>query len=194
MCGLEASAIPEQRHPLDPTPFTVGHLACRSQITFQPLPEYEPPLQQTPIAEAPEFPSSADFPGLSKFDAFQLALDLSWAREHRIEEPEQRIAPADLRTTHWLLNAVVEVMSHRRPLVQLRPLLNTRVFAAMETTLRISAQSPPAIRLRSVHACQPGKGVTEACGLLEQGRRVRALAARLEARRRGWLCTVLRML
>jgi hypothetical protein len=68
------------------------------------------------------------------------------------------------------------------------------VFAAMETRLREPPSATTAVHLRSVHAFQPAKGAIEACATLHHGRRVRALVARLERRRRMWLCTVLRML
>jgi hypothetical protein len=170
---------------------TLRHLG---RVTFRSLPEYEPPLRSEPRDELPEIPSSADFRDLCKLDAFQLALDLQWARVHRVEMPEVRIQPADLQATRWLLSAAVEVLDRRRPLVQLRSHLNARVFAAMETRLRDPPDTRQVLRPRSVHACQPVKRVIEACCVVDQGRTARALAARLEARRQGWLCTVLRLL
>jgi hypothetical protein len=189
------TALPEHRQEpsYDRAATAIGALAAQAQITVHPLPEYEPPLVFEPSTELPELPSSRDFPDLPKSQAFQLALDLAWARKHRIIKPEQRIAPADLQATRWFLSAMVEVLNRRRPLIQLQHQLDSRVFAGLETRLRSPPSSSHAIHLRSVHACQPVKRVIEACGVFEQGNRTRALVARLEGKKRRWLCTVLRI-
>lgn len=185
--------MPEQQRapPCMLSPIGLGNLATRSQITFSPLPEYEPPLEPA-LQPDLALPSSADLPNLPKPDSFQLALDLQWAREHRLEVPEVRIQPAEFQTTHWLLTAVVEVLDQRRPLTQVQHHVDTQVFAALETRLKTRAHTAHTIHLQSVHACQPVAGVIEACGVINYGQSVRALAARLEARKKRWLCTVLR--
>lgn len=127
-------------------------------------------------------------------EPFQLALDLQWAREHHAFETEGRIPPADAQEVRQILIAAVDVIAGRRPPAQLCPQLRPRVFAALQTRARQAIAAPQAMHLRSIHLCQPAKGVIEACATIDHGRAAQALVARLETVQRRWQCTFLRLL
>jgi hypothetical protein len=162
-----------------------SRLSQQTRPSIRPLPAYEPALQ--PAASVP--PSS-----MSRSAAFQLALDLQWARDHRPDNPDGRVAPADADAIGRLLVAAVDVLAGRRAPAQIRHQFGPTAFAAVQTRAREAVRTAAGFRLRSVHAYQSAKGVIEACGTVDNGRRSRALVARLEARRPGWQCTMLRLL
>lgn len=164
-------------------------IAYSSGIVFRPLPEYEPPLLPYPPDEL-SVPSHTDYPSLPRIDAFQLALDLQWARDHRIEE--QPILAVDLQATHRLLTAVLEVLDGRRQVAQLVDLVRPKVYAALETRAR-QLPMQQGSRLHRLHVCQPAKGILEASATVSRGEQLHALVARLERNRRGWCCSLLRL-
>lgn len=100
--------------------------------------------------------------------------------------------PDPTRWTARLVQATAEVLAGSRPLQQLRPWTDERVY--LQLTGRLRRQGPvttaPA-RLRSVHVSEPRDGVAEACAVLGQGPRSRAVALRLEGVDGRWRCTVL---
>ncbi|MBP2322672.1 hypothetical protein JOF56_003057 [Kibdelosporangium banguiense] len=151
--------------------------------SIRPLPEYEP-------APQPAVPASSK----SRSAAFQLALDLQWARNHRPKDLEGRVAPLDVGNTRRILAAAVDVIAGRRPAAQIRDQLGPIALAAVQTRAREAVRTGQGLRLCSVHTYQPAKGVIEACGTVDTGRRYRALIARLETGRSGWQCTMLRLL
>jgi hypothetical protein len=138
----------------------------------------EPPL----ACEAIEHDAACD----------QLALGLYWPPDDTWSDFECRLGAGDIRATRQLFANIAEILDGRRPLVQLQDRLHPNVYAAMETRVRNSL-TMQGLCLHSVHACRPAEDFIEACATLTQRERARAMVARLEARRTGWLCTVLRL-
>jgi hypothetical protein len=147
--GQRNSGLSQQPHP-----------------SIRPLPAYEPALQ--PAASVP--PSS-----MSRSAAFQLALDVQWARDHRPDNPDGRVAPADAEAIGRLLVAAVDVLAGRRAPAQIRHQFDPIAFAAVQTRAREAVRTAAEFRLRSIHAYQSAKGVIEACGTVDNGKRFRAL-------------------
>jgi hypothetical protein len=93
---------------------------------------------------------------------------------------------------------MIETAAGRRPLHQLSGLLSPSVCRGIGADFERAAQigKPHWLHrasIRSVRATQPADGVAELCATLEVGRRVRALAMRLEEHRGRWRCTRLQL-
>jgi hypothetical protein len=97
-----------------------------------------------------------------------------------------------------LLVGIIETAGGRRPLQQLGALLNHRVaYGLGQDFERAALMNTPhwthAATVRTVHACVPAEGVAEVSATVQAGRRVRAIAMRLEAQDGRWQCTKLQL-
>jgi hypothetical protein len=97
-----------------------------------------------------------------------------------------------------LLVGLIETAGGRRPLQQLTALLSAGVASGIGADFERAAQRNTrhwthAAVIRSVRATQPAEGVAELCATVQAGRRVRAVAFRLEARDGRWRCTRLQL-
>lgn len=95
-----------------------------------------------------------------------------------------------------LLVGIIETAAGRRPLQQLAALLNHRVAYGLGADFeRAARMNRPhwmhAALVRTVHASVPAEGVAELNATVQAGRRVRAVALRLEAHDGRWRCTKL---
>jgi hypothetical protein len=93
-----------------------------------------------------------------------------------------------------LLIGLIETAGGKRPLPQLAALLSPGVAAGVAADFeRAAALRKPhwthTATIRSVRASEPADGVAELCASLQSGRRVRAVAMRLELRADRWRCT-----
>ncbi len=106
---------------------------------------------------------------------------------------------------HRFAQAVVEVLSGDRPHAQLSRWVSVTVQRAVEAAVDglVEVTGAPGLRrpgtgragrpqVRSVHVSEPADGVAEVCATVRHGRRVRALAFRLEGVDGRWCCTALR--
>jgi hypothetical protein len=92
-----------------------------------------------------------------------------------------------------LIMSVVDVFNGRRPLAQLEERLDRLVFVALRSNVGTGTRASRAeATVCSVHVTYPAEGVIEACALVAQGARGRALVARLERRSQGYVGTFLR--
>jgi len=97
--------------------------------------------------------------------------------------------------------AVVEVLGGDRPLTQLVRWTTSRVYADLRDRVRIIGRTLPASQrqrtirpqVRSVHVFQPTPDTAEVSVHVRNGRRSRALAARLELEAEHWQCTALEL-
>jgi hypothetical protein len=97
-----------------------------------------------------------------------------------------------------LLIGIIETAGGRRPLQQLAALLSPRVASGLGADFERAAALNTrhwthAATVRSIHACVPADGVAELNATVQAGRRVRAVAFRLEAREGRWRCTKLQL-
>jgi hypothetical protein len=97
-----------------------------------------------------------------------------------------------------LLVGIIETAGGRRPLQQLGALLSPRVAfglgADFERAARLNTPHwTHAATIRTVHASLPAEGVAELNATVQAGRRVRAVALRLEAQDGRWRCTKLQL-
>jgi hypothetical protein len=153
-------------------------------VRLRPVPPLEPPYDDE-LATVIALPAAPTLP----FEDPQSSETTDFA-----PQPTRR---ADLPDpTRWagrLVQATLEVLAGRRPLQQLMPYTDERVYIQLTGRLRrrTGPSSPP--MLCSVHACEPRDGVAEVCAVVRHGGRVRAVAARLEGFDGRWRCTALQL-
>ncbi len=145
---------------------------------LRPLPEYEPTPGEPPRRWTSLRPASGP----------QLRL---------VARPDEaRVTPAALG---GLLVRVLEVLSGRRHVGQLRSLLSDPAYEALLTRLRTSPAGR-LHRLRRLRASYPSPTAVEVAAVIDiatgipEPRRVCALAARFERVEEAWHCAVLRLL
>ncbi|TAM88036.1 MAG: hypothetical protein EPN43_08815 [Jatrophihabitans sp.] len=162
---------------------------ARAQVfALRPAPRREPPFD--------------DEIGLRLVGPHDRRLPFGRERKRPTPPPEQAPArstlPDPARWSHRLLLGVLESAAGRRPLQQITALLSPAVAAGLREDFdRAQRRRRPhwahAAAVRSVHASEPAAGVAEICATLQTGRRVRAVALRLEARGGQWRCTRLQV-
>lgn len=86
---------------------------------------------------------------------------------------------------------ILEVLTGRRPLHQIRQWVSGPVAGLLATMVRGTSTTPPGYRLRSVHACPTTARTVEACAIITDTRRAWALTMRLERQHEQWFCTLL---
>lgn len=173
-------------------------------LVTRPIPDPSPPL--LPDAALEPAPDTAFVQGTL---AFSLAI-----LEDEFFGP-QRTAARDLPDPQtWVANlaqALVEVMSGTRPAPQVIRWTSPEVYSAVARRSAMAARRqaarrtgggsspgapPPAGRravVRRVRICEPADGVVEACAVVVDSGRVRALALRLVGLDRRWLVTELQV-
>ena len=158
-------------------------------IRVLPIPQHRPPVvvaEELPALplRLPDAGSTPDARPRYVQDA--LAVDFSSASDEQLFGP-QPTGRGDLPDPeHWaahLAQAVVEVMSGARQAPQILRWTTPEVYAVVARRAAVSARraNAPARRavVRSVRVCEPADGVAEACAVVLDGPRVRALAMRL---------------
>lgn len=102
--------------------------------------------------------------------------------------PGDRTASVLARRT---VGQVLDVLAGRRPLRQIRHWISGPVAGLLATMVRSRSTAGPIYHLRSVHACPTSARTVEACAVIADTRRVRALTIRLERQSTQWSCTML---
>ncbi|WP_436494707.1 Rv3235 family protein [Actinokineospora sp. HUAS TT18] len=90
-----------------------------------------------------------------------------------------------------LFGLVLEAMEGRRPVAQLSAIMSPPVYEAMFTRARVAAGRR--FRLAGLHQCRVAADAIEVAATVDAGRRVVAVAARLE-RETTWLFTYFRFI
>ena len=99
--------------------------------------------------------------------------------------------PAAERSASVLARAVIEVLSGRRPLGQLRVHCAPDVYAGLADRPQFASAALP--HLVSVRVCQPADGVAEVSVAYRRAERVRALAFRIQGVDGRWRMTALEL-
>jgi hypothetical protein len=112
--------------------------------------------------------------------------------------PLPRALPDPVAWARRLLIGIIETAGGRRPLQQLAAMLSPSVAAGLSADFESAARRNErhwthAAAVRSVHASEPADGVAELNATVLAGRRVRAVALRLEVREGRWRCTRLQL-
>jgi len=99
--------------------------------------------------------------------------------------------PSAERSASVLARAVIEVLSGRRPLGQLRVHCAPDVYAGLANRPTFASAALP--HLVSVRVCEPADGVAEVSVAYRRADRVRALAFRIQGVDRRWRMTALQL-
>lgn len=168
----------------------VGSSTALQPIRVLPIPQARPvviPQQDSHNAPGPVSAGagvgSADRP---RYIQDALAVDFASASDEQLFGPQPTARSGLPDPTHWaghLAQAVVEVMSGLRQPPQIVRWTTPEVYEVLARRGAVSARrGRPAARravVRSVRVCEPADGVAEACAVVLDGPRVRALAMRL---------------
>lgn len=173
--------------PADPPPQTLRPLRVL------PIP------RNRPVALAPSTPPPLE-PAADGYVQDALAVDFRSASDEQLFGP-QPTGRGDLPEPQpWavhLAQAVVEVMSGVRPAPQIVRWTTPEVYAVVARRGALSARrgtgSARRAVVRRVLVCEPADGVAEACAVVVDGARVRALAMRLEGLDGRWRLSALQL-
>jgi hypothetical protein len=167
------------------------------RIEVRPVPELSPPIIDS---------RTAVFQDASPFIQGTLAVDLSDDYDPK-QDPDdqehfgpQRTNSRDLpEPQEWVTHmaqALVEVMSGARPAPQVIRWTTPEVFAVVARRNAVSVRRAIVARralVRRVRICEPADGVVEACAVVVDNGRVRALAMRLTGVDRRWVVSELQV-
>ena len=170
------------------------------RIQVRPIPDMSPPVVDSRAAVPPE---------LSPFIQGTLAISFSVdydavANPRDPQDPEdfgpQRAFSSDLPEpkawVRYMAQALIEVMSGARPAPQVIRWTTPEVYSAVARRNAASARRTVIARraiVRRVRICEPVDGVVEACAVVVDNGRVRALAMRLTGVDRRWVVSALQV-
>jgi hypothetical protein len=152
-------------------------------IRVLPIPQQRPPrLVRSDLESWGEPPA----PTGPRYVQDALAVDFSCASDEQLFGPQPTSRgdlPDPLEWAGHLAQAVVEVMSGSRQAPQILRWTTPEVYAVVARRGALSARRGPVTArravVRSVRVCEPADGIAEACAVVVDGPRVRALAMRL---------------
>lgn len=158
-------------------------------VTIRPAPRREPPFDDELGSET------------HTHTAFDRRLPFEQTPRPSVWRPRPPRASGLPDPAPWgrrLLIGMIETAGGHRPLQQLTALLSPSVSRGLCTDFDRARESGGAhwlhrASIRSVRAAEPSEGVAELCATVELGRRVRAIAIRLEAQHGRWRCTRLQL-
>lgn len=167
-------------------------------VQVRPIPDVSPPVIDS---------RTAGFQERSPFVQGTLAIDFSrdYDRFHDPDNPEyfgpQRTFSRDLPEPRaWvetMAQALVEVMSGARPAPQVIRWTTPEVYAVVARRNAVSGRRRTQVArralVRKVMICEPADGVVEACAVVVDHGRVRALAMRLTGVDRRWVVSELQV-
>lgn len=161
--------------------------ATPSRTALVPLHVLPAPRHRPPVLPEPEpLPWEPGAPRSSPFIQDALAVDFSLMSDEQLfgAQPTRRSELPDPQV--WaghVAQGLVEVMAGARPAPQLLRWTTPEVYAVVARRASVSTRRGlPATRratVRSVRVCEPADGVAEACAVVVDGPRIRALAMRL---------------
>ncbi|WP_372512555.1 Rv3235 family protein [Mycobacterium yunnanensis] len=163
---------------------TASPLPTRRTSFTTPVVDYEPP----PIVVCPAPTSAALHRHATK--ALRSVPNVPEAGEL----PVPQVAAAFAETA---IRRVLEVSDRRRPVAQLRPLLAPSLFDAVAAFTAAGSREGAAVlrrvRLRSVHVLDGDDAAAEVFASYSRGRRVRAIAGRVEFVKGRWVMVALQV-
>ena len=171
-------------------------------LRVRPIPDLSPPIidSRTALVHHPTFEDPGPFiQGTLAID-FSIRYDSAQDPEGREYFGPQRALSRDLPEPEaWvrhIAQALVEVMSGARPAPQVIRWTSPEVYSAVARRNATSGRRKVVgrrARVRRVRFCDPVDGVVEACAVVVDNGRVRALAMRLTGVDRRWVVTELQV-
>lgn len=169
---------------------TASRVPTRRTSFTSPVVDYEPP----PLAAPPTGPCPPPTSAAMHRHASRPLRAVPAAVPHDGEPPPPQAAALFAETA---LRRVLEVSDRRRPVAQLRPLVTPALFDAVAAFTRAGSGDGAAVlrrvRLRSVHVLDGEAAAAEVFATYSRGRRVRAIAGRVELVKGRWTIVALQI-
>jgi len=172
------------------------------KLRVRPIPDLSPPIidSRTALWHDPSFQDPSPFiQGTLAID-FSVQYDADQDPEGRDYFGPQRAFSRDLPEPEtWvrhIAQALVEVMSGARPAPQVIRWTTPEVYAVVARRSAVSGRRSAVAKralVRRVRICEPADGVVEACAVVVDNGRVRALAMRLTGVDRRWVVSELQV-
>jgi Family of unknown function (DUF6459) len=172
------------------------------KLRVRPIPDLSPPVidSRTAFWQDPAFQDPSPFiQGTLAID-FSVQYDPDQDPEGRDYFGPQRALSRDLPEPEtWvrhIAQALVEVMSGARPAPQVIRWTTPEVYAVVARRSAVSGRRSVVAKralVRRVRICEPADGVVEACAVVVDNGRVRALAMRLTGVDRRWVVSELQV-
>lgn len=194
-----ASTIHAGQGPLPARAAEAATCSVRPAPQREPGFDDEPPARHLSLvrtATAPQLPFPTPRPDPAPIRRLSLVPDPPEDDAVATQHPPSagRLRPDPARFSRQFAQGVLEVLSGRRPMVQLArhvsPAVQRGLIRAGDNQ---ALRSPNAPVLHSLHLSEPAEGVCEMSATIVVGTRYRALAARLEWKMDHWRCTALQM-
>jgi hypothetical protein len=163
------------------------------RIRVRPIPDIAPPIIDSRTAVLPE---------LSPFVQGTLAIDydaVTDPQDQRYFGPQRTLAsdlPEPQAWVRHMAQALIEVMSGARPAPQVIRWTTPEVYSAIARRSAASGRRTIVARraiVCAVRICEPADSVIEACAVVVDNGRVRALAMRLVGVDRRWVVSALQV-
>ncbi|MDI9587737.1 MAG: Rv3235 family protein [Gleimia sp.] len=153
----------------------------------------------------PRVPLSGALPKLPKVQRHWSMIDASWDYSNESLPRTPKVETVDILPdpTKWgrsIALAVVETLSGQRYPTQLERWVTPDLYEAIERRVALAerldgpANRTPRAKALSSRTCHVNDQVAETTHVITQGKQVRAVSVRLEARRRQWMATALEIL
>jgi Family of unknown function (DUF6459) len=168
-----------------------------SPLRVRPIPDISPPVIDSRLAVLPEqSPFIQGTLAISFRDGYDAASDPQDRRYFGPQRTFSRDLPEPQAWVTSMAQALVEVMSGARPAPQVIRWTTPEVYSVVARRNAVSGRrtvvARPAI-VRRVRICEPVDGVVEACAVVVDNGRVRALAMRLTGIDRRWVVSALQV-
>jgi hypothetical protein len=191
---------PDSRASVDTstgTPAGTPVVAPPVRLRVRPIPDISPPFIDSRTAAPPELsPFVQGTLAISFRDRYDAASDPRTLAYFGPQHTLSRDLPDPQVWVTYMAQAIVEVMSGARPAPQVIRWTTTEVYSVVARRNAASARrtvvARPAI-VRRVRICEPADGVVEACAIVVDNGRVRALAMRLTGVDRRWVVSALQV-
>ena len=172
------------------------------KLRVRPIPDLSPPVidSRTALRQDPAFQDPSPFVQGTLAIDFSVQYDQDQDPEGRDYFGPQRALSRDLPEPEtWvrhIAQALVEVMSGARPAPQVIRWTTPEVYAVVARRSAASGRRSAVAKralVRRVRICEPADGVVEACAVVVDNGRVRALAMRLTGVDRRWVVSELQV-
>jgi len=171
--------------------------AALARIRVRPIPDTSPPVIDSRMAVLPNpSPFIQGTLAISFSGDHGAALDPDDAQYFGPQRTCSRDLPEPQEWVRHMAQALVEVMSGARPAAQVIRWTTPEVYSVVARRNAVSGRRVIVARraiVRRVRICEPVDGVVEACAVVVDNGRVRALAMRLTGVDRRWVVSELQV-
>ena len=168
-----------------------------ARLRVRPIPDISPPVIDSRAARLPTpGPFIQGTLAIRFADDYDAAADPQDRRYFGPQRTSSESLPEPRAWVTSMAQALVEVMSGARPAPQVIRWTTPEVYSVLARRNAVSGRRTVAARraiVRNVRICQPADGVIEACAVVVDNGRVRALAIRMTGVDGRWVVSALQV-